>query len=524
MSRITITGRGEPILINYTEETSLLDAMIGQGIYLSADCAGRGTCGKCKLQLLEGELEITSFDRNKLTEQELEQGYRLACKAYPKKDCIIRLVSGRETDFKIITEHRQESIGYGKADEDYAVAVDIGTTTIAASLVGLESKKIRLTDSAINRQRAYGTDVVSRIKASNDGKRELLRISIQEDLLELIRRILHEAEIPKNRLKRIVIAGNTTMGHLLLGYSCQGLGSYPFTPVNISTLTLPYEEVMGSDYQSIPVTILPGISAYVGGDIVAGLLACDFDQAKNPCLLVDLGTNGEMAVGNKDRILVSSAAAGPAFEGGNISCGVGSIAGAICDIEINKEGNRLQTIADQPPIGICGTGVVALVFELLQSKLSDATGLLCEEYFEQGYPVAADPQGREILFTQKDMREFQMAKAAIRAGIETLVRCHGITFDEIDTVYLAGGFGYQMNLEKAFGVGLLPKELSGKIKAVGNSALGGAVKYLAGESASARVDHILGVSGEISLSNETDFNDLYIKHMFFEEKAEEPSF
>ncbi|MBH1941283.1 DUF4445 domain-containing protein [Mobilitalea sibirica] len=240
--------------------------------------------------------------------------------------------------------------------------------------------------------------------------------------------------------------------------------------------------------------------------------------------LVDLGTNGEMAVGNKDRILVSSAAAGPAFEGGNISCGVGSIAGAICDIEINKEGNRLQTIADQPPIGICGTGVVALVFELLQSKLSDATGLLCEEYFEQGYPVAADPQGREILFTQKDMREFQMAKAAIRAGIETLVRCHGITFDEIDTVYLAGGFGYQMNLEKAFGVGLLPKELSGKIKAVGNSALGGAVKYLAGESASARVDHILGVSGEISLSNETDFNDLYIKHMFFEEKAEEPSF
>lgn len=515
MSRITIMGRGEPILIDYTEETSLLEAMIEQGIYLSADCSGRGTCGKCKIQLIEGFLDITSDDRIKFSAQELEQGYRLACRAYPQTNCTLHLISSGETDFKIITENRQGSVLNDTREEDYVIAIDIGTTTIAASLVGLQSRKVLITDAAVNKQRAFGTDVVSRIKASNEGKRELLKEVIQKDLHTGIQNLVEKSGISKNKLKRISIAGNTTMGHLLLGYSCQGLGSYPFAPVDISTSILPFRDVMGSDYLNIPVTILPGISAYVGGDIVAGLLACDFDQTDKPCLLVDLGTNGEMAVGNKDRILVTSAAAGPAFEGGNISCGTGSIAGAVCDIAINEHGNKLHTIADQPPVGICGTGVVALVSELVQSELADCTGLLCDQYFESGYPVVVY-KGNKIIFTQKDMREFQMAKAAIRAGIETLIRRYGITLEEIDTVYLAGGFGYQINLEKAMRVGLLPKEFSGKIEAVGNSALGGAVTYLTDDKAPVRVEKILTVSSEISLSNEKEFNDLYVNCMFFE--------
>lgn len=519
MSRITLIGRGEPIQFNCKDGESLLEAMRGHDIYLSADCAGRGTCGKCKLQLLEGKLEITFSDRDKLTELELEQGFRLACKAYPRGACSIRLASGREDDFEVIAEYYQSSNDHETINEDYAIAIDIGTTTIAISLLGLTRKGILLTDTFVNKQRIYGADVISRMKASNDGNKELLKGSIQRDLREGIQRITERSGIEKSRLQKISIAGNTTMGHLLLGYSCQGLSSYPFTPVNINTIVLPYEEVMGSDDLSIPVTLLPGISAFVGGDIAAGLLACDFDQSEKPCLLIDLGTNGEMAIGNKERILVCSAAAGPAFEGGNISCGVGSISGAISDIVMKADKIELQTIGQKPPIGLCGTGVVALVSELFRTKLVDETGLFCDKYFNEGYPVAVNSEGDTILFTQKDLREFQLAKAAIRAGVEILILRYGITYTEIDTVYLAGGFGYKMDLEKALQVGLLPKELSGKMKAIGNSALKGAVKSLVEAEAQESLERILQVSSEINLSNEKDFNELYLKHMFLGDGA-----
>lgn len=495
---------------------SLLDAMRQQGISLRAECGGRGTCGKCRIKLLEGELDITSSDRAVFTPKELEEGYRLSCRAYPKVDCAIRMEGHSEKDFDVIASRWSEPLVPNKyADEEYGIAIDIGTTTLALSLVGMNSRATIKTYTTVNRQRAYGADVISRIKASNEGKKEQLRDSIRKDLLEGIHEMIDTTGVVPEQIRTIAIAANTTMLHLLMGYSCGTLGRYPYTPVNISLSRLSFYEVFGvKDYEA-EVILLPGISTYVGADIVAGLLACRYDQAKRPCLFIDLGTNGEMAVGSRNEILVCSTAAGPAFEGGNISCGTGSVAGAISSVAIREGRVTYQTIQDKAPLGICGTGVVELAHELMKAGWMDETGLLCDPYFEYGLEVAAGMDGKVITLLQKDIRELQLAKAAIRAGIEVLLKKAGIAYDDIETVYLAGGFGYKIDVNKAVAIGLLPAKLSRKIKAVGNSSLEGAIEYLYCQEAKDRLEQLLKIASEIQLSEEEEFQELYIEHMNF---------
>lgn len=525
--------------ITCEENESLLHAMNRQGIYSIATCGGKGTCGKCLVQVLAGALEITAQDRKIFNEEELAKGYRLSCQAYPKQDCTLRLLSGDESNFEVISvtdSSNDNSISNDDIDdEEYGIAVDLGTTTIAACLVGLSSKKIIETFTTINKQRVYGADVIARIKASNSGKRNLLRNCIRKDLLECLHQLLLVSGINPKLVTKIAIAGNTTMGHLLMGYSCMGLGTYPFRPVNIGTIEKDFKDFFGSNDLEACVTLLPGISAFVGGDITAGLAVSDFDKSIKPSLLVDLGTNGEMAIGMKEHILVSSTAAGPAFEGGNISCGVGSVAGAICSV--NMEGSSssnttndikqpkvsYQTIGGKPPVGICGTGVVEIISELLRNHLMNASGLLQEPYFDHGFPITetekdlpSNEQERAIVFTQKDIREIQLAKAAIRAGIETLISNYGISYEQIDHVYLAGGFGYKINIDKAVHIGLLPEELSDKIIAIGNSSLTGAIQYLTDASMKKRLEHIISIAREFNLSEDADFNNRYVQHMNFQ--------
>lgn len=514
---ITVIGKEPSFKFNCGGDRSLMEELLRQEIYISSVCGGRGTCGKCRIRVTSGNLKITKPDQSVFTEQELEQGWRLACKAYPEEDCTIH-IGEEERGFEVVTENQvlsKASSSSRSKEEGYIIGIDIGTTTLAFSLVEIPGKDSCRTYTSINRQRIYGADVISRIQASNDGKKDELQKSIQRELLQGIRNVIEEEKLPENWLKAIAIAGNATMIHLLMGYSCETLGSYPYTPVNINTIELSSKEVLGDGYPDVPVVILPGISTFVGGDIVAGLLACDFDRSAKSCLFIDLGTNGEIALGNKDRILVSSTAAGPAFEGGNISCGTGSIPGAICNLRIENEKADIRTIGDAAPVGICGTGVLELTSELLKEGLMDETGLLVQRHFEEGYEVTKDIRGNAIRFTQKDIREVQLAKAAIRAGIEILLREYGTGYEDIDIVYLAGGFGYKLDRDKAVHIGLLPKELSGKIKAVGNSSLGGAIRYLTDNLSHRRVDNIIKVSQEIHLSAHKDFQELYLKHMNF---------
>ncbi len=314
----------------------------------------------------------------------------------------------------------------------------------------------------------------------------------------------------------MVIGANTTMVHLLMGYSCETLGVFPFTPVNIDTIHTTYGELFEQADRDFEVVIFPGISTYVGGDIVAGLYSLDFDKREKVSVLVDLGTNGEMAIGNKDRILTTSTAAGPAFEGGNITFGTGSVPGAICKVEL-KDGHAVTgTIQDGKPVGICGTGVIDMVYELVKAELVDETGLMEEDYFDDGFPLAVGSDGTEISFFQKDVREIQLAKSAVRAGLETLILNFGASYEDIEAIYIAGGFGYKMDIVKAVGIGLLPEECQDKIEAVGNSCLKGTRTYLLSSDCTERVQRILESSSEVQLSNDKHFNEFYMDYMYFE--------
>lgn len=417
----------------------------------------------------------------------------------------------------------------------YAVAIDLGTTTLAFVLADQTSGQVVHTITMLNSQRGYGADVLSRIQASVEGKKDELRASIQNDLCGGIERLLKECRTTEKivsesnqqtiNIEHIVISGNTTMVHLLMGYDCSSLGLYPFTPVNTETIIGTAEEILGYRQKDnvIKVTVLPGISAFVGGDIVSGLFALGFAENDKPCLFVDLGTNGEIVLGNADRMLTTSVAAGPAFEGGNISCGTGSVPGAICAVQINETGVsdiRIKTIKDAMPCGICGTGIIETIAELYKCGLVDETGLLADEYFDNGFILVKAKEGgmdenkphHPIVITQQDIRQFQLAKAAVRTGIEILMKEYGITADDIDKVYIAGGFGYHLDVTKAASIGLIPPELNDKTTAVGNTSLAGAVKYMTDSNAAQAIEKIKNASEDIILANDDDFQEHYLKN------------
>lgn len=515
-TEVIVHKGGETNTILVKEKESLLEALIRQDYYVSAPCGGKGRCGKCRIQVIGGEAPVTDEDKAVFTEEEQSKGFRLACRLYPTEDLEIIFSQNDESDFEILTAHSQEIDGEASGEEAYNIAVDIGSTTIAMELLGKESGRVCHTVTTVNGQRVYGADVISRIQASTDGKKQELQNIVRRNLQDGIRRLTEETGIAPGKIENITIGGNTTMGHLLMGYDCDTLGVAPFTPVNIDFIRGTDEEILGFGTGKANVTILPGISTYVGGDIVSGLYACGFEKQPEICLLVDLGTNGEMALGNKDKILVTSTAAGPAFEGGNISWGMGSVDGAICSVKLNGAEAEVQTIRDKAPEGICGTGVVEAVAELVREEFVADTGAMDEAYFEDGFPLAKTPDGRQIVFTRKDVREVQLAKAAVRAGVETLLVRYGIEKKDVAKVYIAGGFGYKLNTEKAIAIGMLPEEFRGRIEAVGNSSLAGAAKYLNDPEGEKTVRGLVEISEEVNLSSDKDFNEFYMDAMFFE--------
>ena len=475
-------------------KTTLLEWLRNHGYYINADCGGRGSCGKCKVHFLLNAPEPSEAESAFLTSEEISRSIRLACEARPIDEFEIEW---EYTDEQIEVEAgglKEEGLR-SNPDHPYqkAIAVDIGTTTIAAALLNCSARQVVNVRTGINHQRIFGSDVISRIQASTQGKGPELMNIIREDLKKLVSEMGEDIEkLP------VAITGNTTMQHLFLGFDCSGLGVFPFTPVDISL------------HQAGNYLMLPGISTYVGSDITAGIVSCGMDQSKDICALIDIGTNGEMALGNKDMMLVTSTAAGPAFEGGNISCGVAGIPGAICQVEITSGNAGITTIQNQPPVGLCGTGVLEIMYELLKEEIVDETGLMEDEY-DGSFPIC---QG--ISFSDKDIREVQLAKSAVRSGLDTLIHEYGISYNDISKLYLAGGFGQKINLEKAAGIGLLPKELISKAEAVGNSSLSGAIMACFDKNAAERFCRVVRISREVSLSESKIFQQLFIDNMFFE--------
>lgn len=500
------------------QEGSLLEALRNQTEGIPAFCGGKGLCGKCKIQIVEGWLSITEEDRRFFGEEELKQGWRLACRAYPKENLTIRAGWKNESQMEVLSgyykagEERKKS--QKPAGEEKGFAIDIGTTTVAVELVDLTTGQVEDTCTSLNGQRIYGADVIARIQASMDGKGSQMKEKIRQELWKCMESLLQKRNLSWGQIEKITVAANTTMIHLLMGYPCDGLGSVPFTPYHIQEIKMKGREIFPGLEEKTVLEIYPGISAFVGADIVSGMCALSMGQGEEICLLIDLGTNGEMALGNEKKLLVTSTAAGPAFEGGNIIWGTGSVPGAICHAKWTDKKLEITTIQGEAPVGICGTGVIELVAELVKAMEVDETGRLEEPWFSKGYPVAHTKEGKEIRLFQKDIREIQLAKAAVRAGIETLLEEYRITAKDVGKVYVAGGFGYRLDYEKAVEIGMFPEEFQGKIQAVGNSSLQGAKELLVkGRCEAAAV--LAQKAEEVELSVHPVFQQAYMDAMFF---------
>lgn len=414
----------------------------------------------------------------------------------------------------IINENKVIDICKKNDTRLYAIGIDIGTTTIVLSIVDLLTGKIVNSKSILNSQRQYGADVISRINHSIIDLNSLTS-SIQKDLKMGFIELLKMERISFNKVYQMVIAGNTTMLHLLCGFYSESLALYPFNSTTLSKLELDYIELFNDNTLKCNVTILPSVSAYVGADITSGMLKCRFDKLKRTCLLIDIGTNGEMAIGDKDRIICLSTAAGPAFEGANIRCGIGSVPGAISTLKIKDKKVSYSTINNKTAVGICGSAVIDITAECVKNKIIDETGKFIEL---KELNITTSKDGTPITFTQKDIREVQLAKSAIRSGIEILVKNYGCDYSAIDKVFIAGGFGNNINIENAACIGLIPNELKEKIKIIGNSSLGGTINYILDKESKNVIQDILNITKYIDISTDKEFNDLFIENMMFEKK------
>ena len=449
----------------------------------------------------------------------------------------------RDNDYKVTAVYDQNTIlalePGDTENKQYGIAVDIGTTTVVCYFVDLTTGKQLDVVSRLNAQKSYGGDVISRIAYATDNVDGLKRLQkeITGQLEDMIKSLAKKNKIDLINIYNITVAANTTMLHLLAGLNPEHIAAAPFTPVATGQMIYLASELGIDINPACRVFMLPSISGYVGADIVAGILSTGMDQREDLSLLIDIGTNGEMVLGNNKGLISCSTAAGPAFEGANIRNGVGGVAGAINTIHLEDGDIQYTTILNMPPIGICGSGIVDGLAVLLDAGIVDETGRILspdELDLEAGSKLAdrlieidnmpafviakgeETRSGEPIVITQKDVREIQLAKAAIAAGTRVLIQKMGIAMEDINCLYLAGGFGSYIDKRNAVRIGLLPKELENKIVAVGNAAGTGALLSLLSRELLNRCNNIKTMAKYVELSTTPEFQDEYVNCMYFE--------
>lgn len=480
---------------------NLLEIIREENIPIHADCGGIGRCGKCR---------VTVNGKK-----------RLACRTHVMDDMEV-LASSKEADegYAILVD--ADGPGADAADDagkaavasntELAIAVDIGTTTIVGKLLDAETGSVLSHFAHLNEQLSYGADVISRIEVSLDDSSALSAL-VTAQIDKAIAKLLEESAVRAEQVKRVVIAGNTTMTYILLGLPCRSLGFVPFKPAFDYQVNTSYEQVFKTKTLGCECFVIPFISAYVGSDLTAGLslLAADDDF-----ILMDMGTNGELIFKRGDKLICTATAAGPAFEGGNIECGSGSTKGAVSTVSYTDGVWHCQTIGAAAPTGICGSGILDLMAVLVREGLVDETGCLSDDIEDNKIVLATAAEtdtGNEVFFTQKDLRQFQLAKSAVRTGLEIIMEEMGGTPSK---VFLAGGFGQNLNPESALITGLLPASFSGRVHSIGNSSLSGAVKVALNAAARATIEDLARGGQEINLAAHRLFSDLFMDNMSFE--------
>ena len=490
---------------------TLWDGLKREDIMISRPCGGKGTCGKCQIEVkgigrviscqfrVPGTYEVTLPE---------EETFSVVTFAEDGKLEVSQGLNG--TGSELEQGAKDENVGEvagGFPQQTVVIGVDLGTTTVAVQAITSQGS---ISNTFVNPQRSYGADVMTRIEASVNGFAKDLERLIKTKLNKMISEIVVEAGGGEDI--RLVISGNTTMRHLIRGLSCEGLGKAPFLPVELGLcqenwkfplepeedrecreFSLEPEEA--KECRECSVTYLPGISAFVGGDIVSGIYGLGLMEKNEISLLLDLGTNGEMALIKEGKVFVASAAAGPAFEGTPLAL-------------------RLHA-----------AGIINLLYFMRKENIIDEYGTLSDEYFDEGYPIwKYEDKGSVTHITQDDIRAIQMAKGAIRAGNDLLLQEAQILPRQVAKIYLAGGMGFFLEPEKAIGIGLLPEGFAGRIQAVGNSSLLGALTYgkimaMGTEEAKSTTNKILDQitenAQEIVLADHPDFEEKYIENMNF---------
>lgn len=534
-----------------TDKTTILEYCRSHGIAgIETPCGGKGTCGKCKvtvikpyykdvlacqtkicdgMEIIVGKKESTGTGTG-TAGQDIQTASN-ARYSIDKEDSMVVLTNGGSISEKF-NEHVNRNV---VLNEDTLAACDIGTTTVVCYLIDKETGQIISTRSGANPQRSFGADVLSRIDAAaraddNDKANGGLQM-MQTQIVSLLNGWISEmlTECGRTKVSRFSVAGNTVMCHLLMGISPEKLGKAPFMP----------DEYFGRKFNPLDIglencqtmIIFPDVSGFVGGDITAGMM--ETVNCNELTLYLDIGTNGEMALGKGDRYVCCATAAGPAFEGAQIELGMPASKGAVDKVWLEGRRIKYSVIGNDRPVGLCGSGLIDALAVLLKAGIIDENGTILSGqelpilFRSYVFEVEAEETAQStelslavhiapgVYITQEDIRKLQLAKGAIAAGIEVLFKEYGCTPCNIDVLTFAGGFGNYIDKASAAAIGLFPQELLDKAKEVGNAAGNGAVSAALSQEAWERALEIGGDMRYIELASYPHFNEMYVEHMNF---------
>ncbi len=514
----------------------LSDAASRAGVKIDRHCGGVGVCGKCRVSVLKGGKflkPLTDTERKVLSDADIANGIRLACCAAVIGSGEVYVLDGVEMSGNQILDSISGKLitNWAPDCEGYGVAVDIGTTTVVCYLLDLDGHKEVDRFSFLNPQVSFGDDVISRIAFSNtvpDGLQRLQKI-LTDEMDSALSVLAERNGIKKDQIREVTAAGNTVMEHLFLGVSPESIGHSPYMPGFLTHSPVPAKELGLNIHQAAVVKLLPNVAGYVGGDIVAGVAALDMDKDPRIRLMVDIGTNNEIVIGNSEALFCCATAAGPAFEGARIQYGMRASTGAIEKVTLTESGLICQTIDNTAPKGLCGSGLVDAVALLLETEMMNKNGRLQspEKCRDERFRERMDRDRKGIIrllltdardpvyLTQKDIREVQLAVGAVKVGIEVMVERMGITLDDIYEVLLAGAFGNNIDIGSAITVGLLPRVSHGKIRSVYNSSGLGASLSLASSEFYEGTKTTAEKMSYVELSSLADFQKRFIRAMIF---------
>lgn len=604
--RVRIRFLPEGAEVRVPSGTPVFDAASWNGIAIDSTCGGHGTCKKCKVRVLSGEMPVDGVDPRAFTTEELHEGWRLACRAGARGDLVVEVPPlqtrpkaalagvGRHVILRPAVQKRhlvleppsledqrsdlqrvldalddlepgasvevlrelggvlrasdfdvtavicdEELIAIEPGDTTarrFAIALDIGTTTVVATLLDLNSGAPAAVASMLNRQQPFGADVITRISAVmlDPGALQTLRQRVHETIAQLVAEVCTAAGVARDEVYELTACGNVTMVQLALGIDPEPLSMAPFV---VSTHELPATragELGAQIHPRAPAFIFPSLGAYVGGDIVAGMLATGLTRDRRLRLFIDVGTNSEIALGSVDGVLATAAPAGPAFEAAQIRCGMRAAPGAIEGVRIEGDELALQVIGDEQPAGLCGSGLVDAVAELVHAGLLDHSGkFIPDDEAASTHPGLArrltmvgperafvlhwrgDDPARSIFLSQRDIRELQFAKASIATGWSILMEELGVEAADIAQVLLAGSFGSYLTPLSAVRIGLVPKLALPRIVSAGNVAGEGAKIAALSLRERAEARSILHEVRYVELSGRADFNDAFIDRLAF---------